>query len=353
MKPDFQSDATKGNHPRSVRHITIALVCVGMAACIAIVLFSLDTPTHDEARISPVLASETDDLIQPVKAWANLDPRKVALGSRFFHDTRLSHDNTVACASCHNLKRGGTDGRVRAIGINNTVGPVATPTVLNACFNFRQFWDGRAESLEDQVDGPVQNPAEMGSTWPEVIAKLRAIPEYARAYQEIYSGPVQAEGIRLSIAEYERSLTTPGSRFDRFLRGDTQILSGREKEGYKLFKSLGCVSCHQGEAMGGNMYQKLGTMAPYFEDRGNVTKADLGRYNVTGNEQDKYMFKVPTLRNIALTAPYFHDGNAKTLSEAVRMMGKYQLGRDLAKSETELLVEFLNTLTGELNGTLP
>jgi len=239
---------------------------------------------------------------------------------------------------------------VRSIGINGAVGVINAPTVLNSGFNFSQFWDGREPTLEKQIDGPLQSAIEMGSTWPEVIEKLKRSQEYVQAFREVYGDEIQSDHVRDSIAVFERSLSTPNSRFDRYLRHDSAALTSREQEGYKLFKAFGCASCHQGVGVGGNMYQKLGVMAPYFADRGHITKADLGRFNVTGDQRDMYMFKVPSLRNVELTAPYFHDGTAATLADAVRMMSKYQLGRRLTDQEVELIVEFLKTLTGELNG---
>ncbi len=293
---------------------------------------------------------ESNEPIQPIEPLTNLDPGKIGLGRKLFHDRRLSHDNQVACADCHNLKTGGTDRKARSIGINGTVGLINSPTVFNSGFNFSQFWDGRASSLEKQIDGPVQNKIEMDSSWPEVIGKLKTSPEYVHSFFQIYGGDISGDHIKDSIAEFERSLSTPNSRFDRYLRHDTSALTPREQQGYNLFKSFGCASCHQGMNAGGNMYQKLGVMGPYFSDRGHLTRADQGRFNVTGDPKDIYMFKVPSLRNVELTPPYFHDGNAATLADAVRMMAKYQLGRHLSEEEIELIVEFLKTLTGELNG---
>jgi len=209
--------------------------------------------------------------------------------------------------------------------------------------------DGAA-TLEDQIDDPVQVQNEMGSNWEEIIGKLKRSPAYVLAFREIYAGDIRRENIEDSIAVLERSLATPNSRFDRYLRHEAHALPSREEEGYHLFQSLGCASCHQGKNLGGNMYQKLGVMAPYFEDRGHITKADLCRFNVTGDESDRHMFKVPALRNVALTPPYFHDGTAATLDDAVRMMARYQLGRKLSAGEGELIVEFLKTLTGDLDG---
>jgi cytochrome c peroxidase len=348
MKPNMQSrlpPLLRLGSSKTTLWIVAAMVFVAAAA-----ILLLRAPSSAVSATAQASAPESDELIGPIEPIAGLDPRKVQLGEKLFNDPQLSHNNKIACSNCHHIQSGGTDGRPFSIGINGAVGQVASLTVLNSGFNLSFFWDGRAETLEQQAEGPLQNPLEMGSTWDEVLAKLQASPDYVESYQQIYKTQIQPEGVKELIAVFERSLTTPNSRFDQFLRGNTTALTAREQQGFLLFKTLGCVSCHQGVNMGGNMYQKLGIMAPYFEDRGHPTKADLGRFNVTGNEQDKYMFKVPTLRNIALTAPYFHDGHAKTLEDAVHMMGKYQLGRELSEKETGLVVEFLRTLTGELNG---
>jgi cytochrome c peroxidase len=348
MTSKIQSRLTALLRLRSARRTIWLAAALLVIAAVAVLLFRLPSP--DISATAQASAHESDALIGPIEPMAGLDPRKVKLGEKLFNDPRLSHDNQIACSSCHNLQAGGTDGRTFSIGINGKVGHVTSLTVLNSGFNLSLFWDGRAETLEQQVDGPLQNPLEMGSTWPEIVAKLEDTPDYAQSYRRIYGTQIQPEGVKEVIAVFERSLSTPNSRFDQFLRGNTAALNAREQQGYLLFKTLGCVSCHQGVNMGGNMYQKLGIMAPYFEDRGHPTKADLGRFNVTGNELDIHMFKVPTLRNIALTGPYLHDGHAKTLQDVVHIMGKYQLGRELSKEEIDLTVEFLRTLTGELNG---
>ena len=287
---------------------------------------------------------------EAIPAHLDLDLRRVRLGRKLFHDPQLSHTDQISCASCHDLHTGGTDRKKRSIGINGQIGIINAPTVLNSGSNFRQFWDGRAATLEEQIDGPVQDQTEMGSTWEEVIGKLSRSREYIDDFRGIYSSDIKREDIKDAIADFERSLYTPNSRFDRYLRNDASAITPREEQGYRLFRTLGCASCHQGVNFGGNIYQKLGVMAPYFSDRGHITKADFGRFNVTGDERDRYMFKVPTLRNVELTPPYFHDGFATTLTDAVRMMGKYQLGRKLSKEEVDLIVEFLKTLTGELDG---
>jgi len=220
----------------------------------------------------------------------------------------------------------------------------------NSGLNFKQFWDGRANSLEEQVDGPIQNAKEMGSTWEDVLRKLRAAPQYAADFHQIYPDGVQRNNIKECIAEFERSLITPNSRFDRYLRGDLAVLTAAEKSGYHKFKAFGCISCHQGVNVGGNMFQVFGTMGNYFVERGNISKADFGRFNVTGRERDRFVFKVPSLRNVALTAPYFHDGSASTLEAAVEVMAKYQLGQPLSTADIDEIAQFLKTLTGEYEG---
>lgn len=297
-----------------------------------------------------VSAAQAGEPLQPIPLQVPLDAAKVALGERLFNDKRLSRDNTVACASCHNLAKGGADGLVTAVGIGGAKGPINTPTVFNSGYQFRQFWDGRAASLEEQAAGPVHNPKEMGSNWADVLVKLGQDKALVAQMQQAYPEGLQATNIQDAIATYERSLFTPNARIDRYLRGDKAALTSDELRGYQLFKAYGCVACHQGVNVGGNMFQTFGVMGDYFAKRGNPTDADLGRYNVTKQASDRHVFKVPSLRNVALTAPYFHDGSAKTLGDAVDVMFKYQLGRSASAQDKDLIVKFLHTLTGELNG---
>jgi cytochrome c peroxidase len=288
--------------------------------------------------------------IKPIPTETSLDARKVTLGRLLFHEPRLSRDNSISCASCHDLGKGGTDRLRRSTGIDRNEGAINAPTVFNSGLNFKQFWDGRADSLEEQVNGPVLDPHEMGSSWPMVVKKLRTAPEYAATFAKLYQDGVQPANVRDALAEFERSLLTPNSRFDKYLRGDAAALSVEEKEGYRKFKAYGCVSCHQGVNVGGNMFETLGAMADYFAERGNVTGADFGRFNVTGREGDRFVFKVPGLRNVALTAPYFHDGSVERLEDAVAAMGKFQLGQTLSDEDIAQIVKFLGTLTGEYGG---
>lgn len=286
--------------------------------------------------------------ITPIPLTLSLDRAKVALGERLFNDPRLSGDHSISCSTCHDLANGGEDGLPQSIGIGGAKGAINAPTVFNSGFNFRQFWDGRAATLEDQIDGPVQNPKEMGATWPVVIASLKEDATYRLDFGEMYPEGINPASVKNAIATFERSLTTPNSKFDQFLRGQHESLTADEFEGYKLFKSFGCISCHQGMNVGGNMYEKLGLVDNYFEHRGHVQVVDYGRYNITKHEENRYEFRVPSLRNVALTAPYFHDASAPTLEQAVIIMAKYQLGVDLPQQQVEKIVKFLKTLTGEI-----
>ena len=296
--------------------------------------------------VASTAQTRADEPIKPLPVSVDVDPVKVALGRRLFHDPRLSKDDTVSCASCHDLRNGGDDGRRVSIGIEGRPGVINSPTVFNAGLNFKQFWDGRADTLSDQVDGPVQSDFEMGSLWPEVVAKLYQDEEYPALFEARYPEGIRRESIKDAIAEFVKSLITPDSRFDRWLRGDDEALSEHEEHGYTLFKRYGCVSCHQGVNVGGNMFQVFGVINEYFRRRGDITEADLGRYNVTGNIADRHSFKVPSLRLAARTAPYLHDGSAATLRDAVDAMFEFQLGREAPNEDKEAIVAFIETLVG-------
>lgn len=328
------------------------------AACLAVILGAAAIPgTPADADDIRNLADSWDHEagvvagpIIPIPKSVVVDPEKVELGRRLFEEPRLSRDGTTSCASCHDVSSGGADGRVFSIGVGGATGIINSPTVLNAGFNAWQFWDGRARNLRDQIDGPITNPKEMGTSWPAVIEVLKNDAEYREHFGQIYPNGIRVENVKDAIAEYERSLITPNSKFDHFLRGNHDALTQDEMRGWLLFKDIGCLVCHQGINLGGNMFQRMGIMEDYFAFRGNVTDADLGRYNVTKNERDRYMFRVPTLRNIELTAPYFHDGSAATLEQSVQLMARFELGYELSAAEVDLLVKFLKTLTGEIPG---
>lgn len=306
---------------------------------------AVDSPVPDAAMADPPHGAEP---ISPLPPAPLLAPAKVALGERLFNEPRLSRDDSLACAGCHDLSKGGTDRRRFSVGVDGQQGGINAPTVFNSGFNFVQFWDGRAATLEDQAAGPVHNPVEMDSNWDQVLTKLKADADYQRLFGEAYRDGITAANIVDAIATYERTLVTP-SRFDRYLSGDATALDADEREGYRRFKEYGCTSCHQGTHVGGNMFQRFGILKDYFAGR-SPTPADLGRYNVTRREEDRHVFKVPSLRNVAVTAPYFHDASAATLDEAVAIMGRYQLGRELTDKDRRLITAFLRSLTGQWQG---
>ncbi len=308
-------------------------------------------PTEGGARKERVdrpSESVRSEPILPLEALADLDPRRVELGGHLFHDERLSKDGSIACASCHQVAAGGDDGLARSPGVGGALGGINTPTVLNSGHSIAQFWNGRAKTLEAQAGGPLTAPAEMAATWASALATIKADRDYVRWYTEAFPDGITEANTRSALAEFERSLVTLDSPFDRWLRGADDALTEGELEGYRLFKSVGCVACHQGRNVGGNMFQKFGIAANFMEDRGGLTDADLGRFALTKDPADRFVFKVPSLRNIAQTAPYLHDGSIPDLAGAVAVMGRYQLGRDLSPKEIDLLVRFLETLTGRI-----
>ena len=301
-----------------------------------------------------VLANQATDLstfssapILPIEPAIGLDPDRVALGNRLFHDTQLSKNNQISCASCHQNGLAGADGLPKSVGFEGKLAEFNAPTVWNSSLNFRQFWDGRAATLNEQINGPILDPEEMNSTWPEIVSKLEKDKDYVQAFRQLYPAGIQPDAIRDAIATYEQTLTTPNARFDQYLRGNQEAITAEEKAGYQAFTNYGCIACHQGVNVGGNMFQRLGIMEDFFVDRGNVQRSDLGRVNITGRSRDRYVFKVPSLRNIELTAPYLHDGSIETLDETIKIMARYQLGREIPKGDVDLIVQFLRTLTGD------
>lgn len=301
------------------------------------------------------IAAFAAEPIRPVPETIPVDPAKVVLGRKLFFDKKLSGDNTLNCASCHGLEKGGVDHLVTATGINGQKGPINVPTVYDAYFKIAQFWNGRASDLAAQAAGPVMNPVEMGShDWSEVANKLTADPDYRAMFQAAFGPDAQIgqQTITQAIAEFEKTLITPDSPFDQYLKGRDDAISDQAKRGYARFKAIGCAGCHSGIAAGGGAYEVMGLEANYFKDRGGQqTDADKGIYALDQKEDNLNRFVVPTLRNIALTAPYFHDGSAKTLEDAVRKMAHYQT-TDSKPSDQDVadIVAFLKTLTGKYDG---
>lgn len=281
--------------------------------------------------------------IQPIEPAKGINTAMAELGKKLYFDPRLSKSGFISCNSCHNLSMGGTDNLPTSIGDRWNQGPINAPTVLNSGLFLAQFWDGRAKDLKEQAGGPIANPGEMGFTHELAVKVIESIPQYVDEFKAVFgSSNVDIDKATTAIAEFEKTLKTPNSRFDKWLKGDKKALSADELAGYEIFKTSGCTACHNGEAVGGNSFQKMGVIEPYKTD----SKAE-GRVAVTGKDADRFNFKVPTLRNVEMTYPYFHDGAAKTLTDAVDTMGRLQLGKKFSDKENAQIVAFLKTLTGD------
>jgi cytochrome c peroxidase len=284
-----------------------------------------------------------DEPITPIRPVQEINLAQVALGKKLYFDPRLSKSGFISCNSCHNLSMGGTDNLQTSIGDHWQQGPINAPTVLNSSLNVAQFWDGRAEDLQAQAGGPIANPGEMGFSHTLAVGVLESIPEYVVEFKQVFgTDKITIDEVTQAIAEFEKTLKTPSSRFDRWLLGEKDAITPYELAGYQLFKTSGCVACHNGEGVGGSSFQKMGVVKPY-----ETKNPAAGRAAVTGKDADRFKFKVPTLRNVELTYPYFHDGAARTLSEAVEIMGRLQLGKELTPDENAKIVAFLKTLTGD------
>ncbi|MEZ9138874.1 MULTISPECIES: cytochrome-c peroxidase [unclassified Shewanella] len=295
------------------------------------------------ASIFSISTSQASEPIEVIKPAVITEPEKVELGKMLFFEPRLSMSGFISCNSCHNLSLGGVDALPTSIGHEWQEGPINSPTVLNAEYMLAQFWDGRAADLKEQAAGPIDNPKEMGYTHELAVGTIASMPRYVERFKAIYgSDEVNIDRITDAIAVFEKTLVTPNSPFDQYLEGDKKAITADAKAGYQLFKDKGCVACHSGPAVGGTMYMKMGLVKPFHTDNPAV-----GRKGVTGKDADKFVFKVPTLRNIELTYPYFHDGSVWTLEEAVNTMADIQLGQTMTEVETKQMVDFLKSLTGD------
>ncbi|HEX8964744.1 MAG TPA: cytochrome-c peroxidase [Rhodocyclaceae bacterium] len=295
------------------------------------------------ALASTSIVSASPEPIQPVPVPKVTDRNLVELGKKLFFDPRLSKSGFISCNSCHNLSMGGTDNIRTSVGHRWNQGPINAPTVLNSSLNLAQFWDGRAKDLQAQAGGPIANPGEMASNHALAVEVLQSIPGYVVEFRKVFgSDKVTIDEVTKAIAAFEETLVTPNSRFDLWLKGDKKALTPLELAGYKLFKDSGCTGCHNGPAVGGNSFQKMGVVEAY-----RASSPAEGRVAVTKDEADRFKFKVPTLRNVELTYPYFHDGAANTLKEAVDTMGRIQLGKKFSDEENAKIVAFLKSLTGD------
>jgi cytochrome c peroxidase len=293
---------------------------------------------------------QRDEPITPIPTTTDTRPDRLRLGERLFSDTRLSRGSAVACSACHHLDTGGDDDRAFATSLDGRPLNFNTPTIFNVSLNARFNWRGNFQSLEEQNESALLDARVMGHDWDSLLSGLRADANYREAFAAIYGGEIDREWVLDALTSYERSLVTPNSRFDRYLRGEPGAIAADEERGYRLFKSYGCIACHQGVNVGGNLFQQFGIFHDPFSGRPVTTAADLGRFTITGDPADRHVFRVPSLRNVALTAPYFHDGSAPTLNDAVEIMARNQLGRTLPRDDIVLIVKFLNTLTGDYQG---
>ncbi|NOR79418.1 MAG: c-type cytochrome [Methyloprofundus sp.] len=298
------------------------------------------------------VASAWDALPTKAPAPANnpTTTEKVELGRILYHDPRLSSTGTVSCASCHNTMLGGEDNRPNSMGVHGQTGGRSAPTVWNSAFNEVQFWDGRAASLEEQAAGPVTNPIEMGmKSWDDVVKRLESIEGYQTLFNKAFGkNSISKDNATKAIAAYERTLITPNSPYDKYAKGDKKALTAQQIRGLNKAVELGCVSCHSGPAFNGpGTFQKFPVIDNAYLEKQYQFSDDKGLFEVTGKSGDEHFFKVPTLRNIALTAPYFHNGSVKTLEKAVKVMAKVQLDKKLTSAEVADIVAFLNALTGE------
>lgn len=322
---------------------------VGLLLLCCSLVFSVLTHAN-----SLVVRGTYTGMLSPLEQPQGLNKKKVALGKQLFFDGGLSSSGFVSCASCHNPQFAGADNKPVSIGVEGRQGTRNAPSVYNSGFNFRQFWDGRAVDLAHQMDGPITNAVEMNSSWSAVIEYVSHSQNYLDAFKNIYgSAPTQAL-IADALVEFQSSLVTTGSRFDQYLLGDNTALNEEELEGLDLFHQLGCSSCHQGRLLGGNLYEKLGVVIPYYATDRKASLADnendLGRYNITGDPEHMYEFKVPSLRNVTKTAPYLHDGSVASLSEMIRLMAYHQLGVRLETEQVNKIEAFLATLEAEPSG---
>ena len=301
----------------------------------------------------PVLAQPAPPVPEPISPVPEIEVASTArltLGETLFRDRRLSRGNAVACVSCHDLDRAGDDGRQRPRGIDGRQLDFNVPSIFNAALNFRLNWRGNFRSLDEHNEAVLLDPRVMGTSWDELLAKLRADPAYDAAFEAAYGARPARAGVLDALAAFQRSLVTPNARFDAWLRGRRDAITADEERGYRLFKAYGCAACHQGQNVGGNLFQKFGIFSDPFAGRPDRAPSDLGRFSISGRSDDRQVFRVPSLRNVAVTAPYFHDGRTASLARAVEVMARSQLGRELPAKDVQLIVQFLGTLTGEFRG---
>lgn len=332
------------------REVFLVLLSIACVACGGSPESTASAATTFPTPFSTEEAPATGDrALAALPRRLNLDAQKVELGSKLFRDARVSGDGKLACSDCHAFDRGGANGQAFSKFPGRKTGSVNVPSVFNSAFSFRFGWAGNLEDIGQQLDAAMESRAAMSGSWDEATLRLSNDRAIRVAFERVYSDGLTPLNLREVLAIYSLSLITPDSRFDRSLRGEL-ALSSDEQHGYDLFRDYGCISCHQGINVGGNMLQRFGVIRDYFAGRTDLTPADQGLFAKTGREEDRHVFRVPSLRNVALTAPYFHDGSRATLEDAVTTMARYQLGRELTTEQAGQISAFLRTLTGELQG---
>jgi len=339
----------------------IQLVSVGAVALgIILILWQSQPQALESAKLPVSLVYDyselSEEVIQPIPLVANLDPEIVKLGRDLFNDKRLS-EKGMTCGSCHHLDKAGIDDRQVSVDITGGNDVMNTPSLYNVGLNTSFSWNGEYASLESQINGVLSNPRHMGGIWANILLRLTQSSSEEKSYVErfsaLYKEGLSQDNVVSAIADYERSLITPNSAFDRYLRGETNAISDKQKSGFALFKQYGCIACHQGVNVGGNVFARLGSFQNPFAGKKfskRLTAFNLGRYNYTHNEEDKRVFRVPSLRNVAKTSPYFHTGSVSSLDGAVKYMAKYQVGRYISDEDAFLIAEFLRSLTGLYEG---
>ncbi|MGF1705568.1 cytochrome-c peroxidase [Enterovibrio baiacu] len=301
-----------------------------------------DTDNHGTS--SEVNYRSQTALVFPIQEHGDFDLPLIKVGWTLFRDKGLSSNNSVSCESCHNLQTNGAANTAVSVGVGGA-GARNSLTVFNAALNYRFFWDGRTNTLKKQMDGPVHAPLELASSWAAIVEYVASSPEYETLFEEAEILPISADSIRHALVAFQESLLTPHSPFDRYLNGDQYAIDSPAKKGWMAFQELGCINCHQGQNIGGSLMQRFGYYDSETKDTSSASNLDTGRFQMTQNDADKYLFRVASLRNVADTPPYFHDGRTNSLEEAIEIMANIQLGQSLDQSVISDLSAFLHALS--------
>ncbi len=329
--------------------IAIAILLIALMIIWPMQQPELALPEASDSLLTLPVLGDGSELVRPIPTDVETDPAIAALGERLFNDSKIS-GNGFSCATCHQLDKGGVDHLATSMTTAGDFDTMNTPSIFNAALNPLQSWTGQFDNLADQLNSVINNQKHMNSSWPQLIHKISANPQYRESFQQALGKPVNRDSITRAITTFEKTLLTPNSDFDRYLNGDEQAISAAQQQGYRLFIDYGCVSCHQGVNLGGNLLARFGIYQNAFDNTDNLTPFDYGRYQLTGKPDDKFVFRVPSLRNVAVTAPYFHNGSADTLEQAIKTMARIQLNIKIPQHDVEKIKAFLQSLTGEYRG---